>query len=73
MKTIICTRCHAEVERNIPVEGDHSTFVCDTCQDVANLPAYEAEIAELQQLGDTATESQQARLAFLQKKVKPIQ
>lgn len=69
---IKCVRCSSEITRDIPVEGDHSTFVCDVCQDKANLPAFEAEIDELQNLGDEATESQVARLGFLKAKVENL-
>jgi hypothetical protein len=70
MTKIYCKNCGKEFETQ--GEGDFSTFVCELCQDKVNMPAYEAEIAELGALKDTITESQKGRLKFLSDKVKVI-
>lgn len=45
-KTIVCTRCGAKVKSN--GTGDFTTFVCDDCQELANLPAYKAEVQAIE-------------------------
>jgi len=70
MPSIICTKCGKAVE--VPkLQGDYSTFVCDECMDKINLPAYKAELAELEAKPEK-TESENRRLEFLRVKIASI-
>jgi len=60
---ISCIGCGKVVETK--GSGDFSTYLCEVCQEKVNIPAYEAEIKELKELGKEATQSQKVRLAFV--------
>lgn len=66
---IVCSQCGAEVKRETEPQGDQSTFTCDVCQDIANLPAYQQEKDELMAQGDALTASQKVRVGFLNGKI----
>jgi endogenous inhibitor of DNA gyrase (YacG/DUF329 family) len=73
---ITCVACGKKVKTT--GTGDFSTFVCEECQEIRNLPAYKAEIVELEKLGEKEgenprTESQDRRLAFVKDKIVKIE
>lgn len=77
-KKIICTRCGAEVETT--GSGDFTTFVCETCQDKANLSAYKQEVADIDKFQKEREAKKEERLpsfdkrkAFLEAKIKEVE
>ena len=77
-KKITCIRCGAKVETT--GSGDFTTFVCEACQDKANLPAYKQEIKDLQEAQAEREKNKEERLpsydkriAFLDAKVKALE
>ena len=77
-KKIICTRCGAEVETT--GSGDFTTFVCEACQDKANLPAYKQEVADIDKFQKEREAKKEERLpsfdkrkAFLEAKIKEVE
>lgn len=77
-KKIICTQCGAEVETT--GSGDFTTFVCESCQDKANLPAYKQEIADIDKFQKEREAKKEERLpsfdkrkAFLEAKIKEVE
>ena len=70
MAKLVCTQCKAEIEGG---EGDASTFVCAKCADKNSLGAFKAELAELEQLGDSKTASQGRRIEFLKAKIASVE
>jgi hypothetical protein len=67
METIICSKCGKEIEIEV-LQGDYSTFVCESCQEEINRPAYINELEELSLVEDK-TESQLKRIEFLNSKI----
>jgi len=73
MAEIICTKCGKAITVPAVQEGqDNTTFVCDICQDKINLPAFQAELAELEAKADK-TESELTRIEFLKAKIASTQ
>ena len=73
MATIICVKCGKGVEVPEVKEGqDNSTFVCEACAEKVNLPAYKAELAELESKADK-TESEGKRVEFLKAKIAALE
>ncbi len=77
-KKIICTRCGAEVETT--GSGDFTTFVCETCQEVKNLPAYKQEVADIEKYQKERESKKEERLpsfdkrkTFLEAKIKVLE
>jgi hypothetical protein len=68
---ITCKICGRKVMTD--GSGDFSSFICEVCQEKANLPAYEAEMLEYEG-GDKEglTESQLRRVSFLQDKINAV-
>ena len=69
---ITCRTCGKKVKTT--GTGDFSTFVCDTCQEKINLPAYKSELKELEGLAakKQITESQIVRAKFIKEKIAKI-
>lgn len=67
METIVCTKCGkgTEVEK---LQGDYSTYVCKTCQEEVNQPAYKKRLEELEAKKDR-TESEDRRIENLKAKI----
>jgi len=70
MPSITCVKCGKAVDVE-KLQGDYSTFVCDECADKANLPAYEAELEELESKAGK-TDSEDRRIEFLKVKIAAI-
>ena len=77
-KKITCTKCGAKVETT--GSGDFTTFVCETCQDKANLPAYKQEVEEIEAYQLERVENKEERLpsfdkrkAFLEAKISKLE
>lgn len=77
-KKITCIRCGAKVETT--GSGDFTSFVCEKCQDIVNLPAYKQEIKDLQEAQAEREKNKEERLpsydkriAFLEEKVKVLE
>ncbi len=66
---ITCRKCGRKVKTT--GSGDFSTFVCELCQEKINIPAYEAEIKELEGI-EEATDSQKARIDFLKARIESV-
>lgn len=67
-KTIVCTRCGAKVKTT--GSGDFTTFVCENCQEKANLPAYKQEIKDIDAIQSKREENKEERLEKLDERKK---
>ena len=77
-KKIICTRCGAEVETS--GLGDFTTFVCEACQERANLEAYKQEVIDIDKFQKEREDKKEERLpsfdkrkSFLEDKIEAIE
>ena len=77
-KKITCTKCGAKVETT--GTGDFTTFVCERCQDLINLPAYKQEAEEIKAFQKEREDNKEERLpsfdkrlAFLEAKFKALE
>jgi endogenous inhibitor of DNA gyrase (YacG/DUF329 family) len=77
-KTIVCVRCGAKVETT--GSGDFTTFVCETCQDKVNLPAYKQEVEDIETHQLERVKNKEERLpsfdkrkAFLEAKIEKLE
>ena len=77
-KKITCTKCGAKVETT--GSGDFTTFVCEACQEKANLTAYKKEVESIDKIQKEREDKKEERIpsfdsrkAFLEAKIKNIE